>query len=177
MKKFILTTLSLFVLQSSLSFASADEPSFGMDNAGNSWSIFIESAATPYPTITVVYKPYNDVLETPVILANDSVVYTPHIATNIYGDCAAIWTREDPVTYNRSLMVSTLQAGNSWTTPVMLSQNDETIFDTYQVNLLDDGNIVVSWSSSLLEYGAAYNVVSGNINGTWGTVARYVTPQ
>lgn len=176
MMKFLNKFVALVLIQTSIAFASPDDSSFGMDPQGNSWSIFTESSASPYPVIQVVYKPYSGSFGSPIVLSDtEKNSFTPQISVNVYGDAAAVWTSEDQTTFIRSLYVSTLQNGQSWSTPTRITDATESVASNYQINILENGNFVVGWSSYLDPYGNIYSLISGNINGSFEEVTRYIS--
>ncbi len=175
MKKKIVHFLGLLcLLSTTFCFASAQNASFGMDGQGNAWTVLVENEAIPYPVVKAIYKPYGLSLGTPVTISDpDFESELPKIAVNVYGDGVIVWAAYDTVNGIKSLFISTLKAGQSWTSPARLSQYDENIYNDYQLEIMDDGKIVVSWGSSLLEYGPAFNITAGDTDGNWDTPSRY----
>jgi hypothetical protein len=144
------TTALLFLMFLRTSFCHADPElvSMAIDGNGNMWTA-IEVAISNKPTvIKLAYQPFGFPLLTPFTISDPSFSsQDPLLLMNKAGDAAACWLSYDPINHVTAVFISTLQAGQNWTTPERLSHASHDVLSDYRCELLitDTGKAILFW--------------------------------
>ncbi len=140
----------LLLLMRSYLSSSSGCPDFSFittDSNGNAWAALQVAISGSQSVIKLAYQPFGGGMQTPFTISDPSLSSeSPLLSVNSSGDAIACWATYDPKNKLYAIYASTLQAGQSWITPIRLSQTTENYMSGQTAIIITDlGKAAIFW--------------------------------
>jgi hypothetical protein len=156
-------------------YSNIDSVATEMNATGNAVSVWQDDFYTgPYQIVASLYilgswsSPPTVISATPTVNAQH-----PKVVINAAGNIIVVWNALNTVSSAFSLYGITWDSVNGWGTATQLSNNNEHVYDNYQVKLNDAGDVTIVWNAfSFVTFVSNVRAINGSFAaiifpGTW----------